>query len=80
MKLRNEPTEVFGKSHFTATGRPLGVNSPLGINSRELTRVVVAGLGGGKFVDALAVVVRPSGTPGGYDEAASRRPSDESLG
>jgi hypothetical protein len=65
MQLRNEPTEVFDKSHFTATGRPLVVNSLLGINSRELTRVVIVTLGGRNFVDALAVVVRPSGTPRG---------------
>ena len=40
-------------------------SSALRVNSRQLTRVVIGTLGGRRFVDALAVVARPSGTPGG---------------
>ena len=40
-----------------------GADEPArGVNSRQLTRVVIVTLGGRNFVDALAVVARPSGT------------------
>ena len=49
-----------------------------GVNSRQLTHVVIVTRGGRNRVDALAVVARPSGTQRGLEDAAP--PSDESLG